>query len=181
MLCQAASRILSCLSLCLRAWCSLLVPLNWHWHEDMSPSNNLTKPPHQRIYDELTRLRPKKLTLLRWSIVGHFVVTSHWNYIFRHITCDYCIQSSNSSQHYPLHCSFLNAIRKDFPTCVSCNAPRVWNGRRIGRCQTPKSLARSVFSFARFQILYGGIFSVPGRLVTGFVRIVSCICADSFS
>jgi hypothetical protein len=28
--------------------------------------------------------------------------------------------------------------------------PCVWNGRRIGRCQTPKSLARSVFSFARF-------------------------------
>jgi hypothetical protein len=27
--------------------------------------------------------------------------------------------------------------------------PRVWNGRRIGRRQTLKSLARSVFLFAR--------------------------------
>jgi hypothetical protein len=36
--------------------------------------------------------------------------------------------------------------------------PCVWNGRRIGRCQTPKSLARSVFSFARFWILWGNFF-----------------------
>jgi hypothetical protein len=50
--------------------------------------------------------------------------------------------------------------------------PHVWNGRRIGRCQTPKSLARSVFLFARFWILWGNFFG-PG--LSGDWVCVHCI------
>jgi hypothetical protein len=53
-------------------------------------------------------------------------------------------------------------------------------GAGLGAVKRRKAVRVAVIPLRVFK-LYGGIFCVRGRLVTGFVRSESCICADSFS
>ena len=57
--------------------------------------------------------------------------------------------------------------------------PVFGTGAGLGAVKRRKALRVAVFHLRGFHS-YEGIFRVWGRLVIGFVRSESCICADSF-
>jgi hypothetical protein len=80
--------------------------------------------------------------------------------------------------HFLAHCC-LCENRKD-PNYLyvhdSHHFPRVWSTRPFTQCQMQETLARDIFSFARFGIMRGFIFGLRPLVDSVCARTFLCLC-----
>ncbi len=87
-----------------------------------------------------------------------------------------------SESHWGIYfqgCAYRRFLHRAMYRICRTGIPVFGMGGGLGSVKRRKALRIAFFHLRGFES-YGGIFSVPVRLVTGFVRIVSCICADFF-